>query len=1102
VRAVIVLKLSRATDFLILMEKSRFGFLRFFLGVALLLPALTLRASVADAPRIFLIGGSTMADFPAGHPKSGWGQMLPRFFNDPAMIRNHARSGRSSKSFIEQGLWDKVVGELRAGDYLIMCWGTNDSSADPARKTDPRTTFQANLRRFIAETRAKGATPILATQVAHRRWSDNGEWTETVSEYAQVNRELAASEQVPLLEMYELTTALEKGLGVEGSIKLHAHLEPRTNEFFPEGLKDNTHYSAYGATRVAALAVQEFRRLNLPFCSWLKTAAEAPGAATAAGGEDETRPVAAVDASAHLLFRDPKQPLDARVEDLLARLTLDEKLNLLGGIKDLFIRGVERFDIPEMKTADGPLGVRQWGESTLYPATMLLAATWNPARATQFGTALGRDSRARNVQVLLGPGVNIYRSPMNGRNFEYLGEDPWLASRMVVASIRALQAQGVSATIKHYAANNTEIGRLYLSSEVDERTLREIYLPVFRAAVVEADVWSVMGSYNRINGPFSTEHDWLNNQVLKKEWGFKGVLMSDWGATHDTLAAALGGLDLEMGRAVFFTADKLRPLVESGQIPRALIDDKARRVLRLILVGGWLEGNWWNQPISLNDPASATAALEIAREGITLLKNEGNLLPFDRTKAKSIAVLGPNAVKHTTGLGSGYVKPFRPVSFLDGIRAQAGATQIVSIPENAADPYVNGARYDGKLKLELFPSGGQASAPVYSTETDRIDAAELAGHYEPSLTARSRWIGRWSGRLAPMAPGDYEFVVDSHDAHVKVTVDGRQVWRSNSQAVTSFLVSLPGDRAVSFVVEVEQRKSFLPMRARVGWGPKRPVIPPEQVAALRAADAAVVCVGFNVVTGEGEGDDRPYALPGRQEELIRETARLNPRTIVVLNAGGSVATEGWIERVPGLLHAFYSGQEGGTALAEILFGDINPSGRMPFTWEKRWEDTAAFQSGYPDVTNPAVKTVEYREGIFVGYRWFDAKRIAARFPFGHGLSYTTFTYDKLTAQVIDDEVRVTVDVTNTGARAGAEVVQLYVSQPQCSVRRPVRELKGFAKVVLAPGERRTVELTLSREAFAFFHPERKRWTVEPGEFVLEAGASAADLRQTIRIRIP
>jgi beta-glucosidase len=1079
-----------------------FRFCRLLLTLAVLFAGLpAVRAAGSEAPRIFLIGGSTMADFPAGHPKPGWGQMLPQFFKDPAIIQNHARSGRSSKSFIDQGLWDKVVAEMQAGDYLIMCWGTNDSSSDPARRTDPRTTFRANLLRFITETRAKGATPVIATQVAHRRWNDQGRWNETASEYVHVNRELAASEQVPLMEMYELTTALEKGLGVEGSIRLHVYLAPGTNKFYPEGLNDNTHYSAYGATRIAALAVQEFRRLNLPFCAWLKVPAETP-LAVAAVGEDETRPVALVDAGAQPLFRDAKQPLDARVEDLLGRLTLDEKLNLLGGIKDLFIRGVERLDIPEMKTADGPLGVRQWGESTLYPATMLLAATWNEARSAQFGAALGRDSRARNVQVLLGPGVNIYRSPMNGRNFEYLGEDPWLASRMVVASIRELQAQGVAATIKHYAANNTEIGRLYLSSEVDERTLREIYLPVFRAAVVEADTWSVMGSYNRINGPFSTEHDWLNNQVLKKEWGFKGVLMSDWGATHDTLAAALGGLDLEMGRAVHFTADKLRPLVESGKIPRALIDDKARRVLRLILVGGWLEGNWWNQPIPLNEPQSAAAALAIAREGITLLKNEGTLLPIDRTKTKSVVVLGPNAVKHTTGLGSGYVKPFHAVSFLDGIRDKAGATRIVSIPENAPDPYVDGARYDGRLKLELLPVGAPSGPAAHVTETDRIDAAALAGRYEPSLTARTRWVGRWSGRLAPMPAGDYEFVVDSHDAHVKITVDGRQVWRSNSQAVTSFLVSLPGDRPVPFTVEVEQRKSFLPMQARVGWGPKRPVIAPEQVAALRAADAAVVCVGFNVVTGEGEGDDRPYALPGRQEELIRETARLNPRTIVVLNAGGSVATEDWIERVPGLLHTFYAGQEGGTALGEILFGDVNPSGRMPFTWEKRWEDTAAFQSGYPDMTDPAVKTVEYSEGIFVGYRWYDAKGIAPRFPFGHGLSYTTFAYDKLAAQVIDDEVRVTVDVSNTGARAGAEVVQLYVGQPGCSVPRPVRELKGFAKVALAPGERRTVEVTLPREAFAFFHPERKQWTVEPGEFVIEAAASAGDPRQRVSVLLP
>jgi len=788
---------------------------------------------------------------------------------------------------------------------------------------------------------------------------------------------------------------------------------------------------------------------------------------------------------------DAAAAVDAKVESLLRQMTGDEKLGMLGGVDAFFIRGVERLGIPRLKLGDGPVGVRNWGQSTLYPATLLLAATWSEELATRFGDSLGRDSRARGMHVSLAPGLNIYRSPLNGRNYEYMGEDPFLASRLGVASVRAVQARGVAATVKHFAANNSETHRSYTSNEIDERTLREIYLPAFRAAVQEGGAWAIMNAYNLLNGEHCTANDWLTNRVLKTEWGFRGVVMSDWNATHNSLGAALGGLDLEMPAANYFAADKLQPLLRSGELPAAVIDDKVRRILRMMVANGWLEQEQQNADIPLDDPTSAATALEVARAGITLLKNAGALLPLDASKVKTIAVLGPNAFQVATGLGSGKVKPFYGISMADGLTAALGSERVIAVPWSEPLSLLENARYSN-LQLELF--GGRAQKKPRQTGTPTsIALAWDKTNPGDTLTSRDLAFGRWTGGIEVATPGSYQFVIEARHANVQIWIDDVCYWDSVRESTGSFTLPLQVGKRHALRVEAEQRKRDTSFNLRVGWGAAVPVIPAEYAEAVKSADAVLVGVGFNVISGEGEGYDRSYALPGRQEELIKAAAQMNPRTIVALNAGGSVATANWIDDVPGLLHTFYFGQEGGRALAEILLGAVNPSGRLPISYERRWEDCAAYGNYPAHYTDTSVSKIFYREGIFLGYRWFDAKKNEPLFPFGHGLSYTTFAYGNMQLVRTASGVDVEFDVTNTGMRAGAEVAQLYVGQPACSVPRPVRELKGFSRVTLAPGETRRVRIPLGRDAFQFFHPAQKKWVVEAGDFTIETGGSSREL---------
>jgi beta-glucosidase len=805
--------------------------------------------------------------------------------------------------------------------------------------------------------------------------------------------------------------------------------------------------------------------------------------------------------AAPLPYQDRSAPVETRVADLLGRLSLDEKLSLITGDRDFYIRPIPRLGVPEMVMADGPLGVRNYGQSTAYPATIAVAASWNTALAESFGAALGRDCRARGVHILLAPGVNLQRVPTNGRNFEYFSEDPLLSARLGVAVIHGLQGQGVVATVKHYAANNQETERGTINVRVSPRALRELYLPAFRAAVVEGGAWAVMNSYNRLNGPYATASDWLNHHVLKREWGFAGVLISDWGAVHDTAAPFNAGLDLEMPGGEFFTAEKLRPLLAARHIDIATLDDKIARILRLEIANGFLDRPQRDASIPLDDPRSAAVALQAAREGIVLLKNEQSTLPLDRAKPQRLVVLGPLADLAAAGGGSSHVRPFHSTSALAGLRALVGpGIEIDHIPDlgiAAINRLLHSTKFAAPLKLEFFNNIELAGEPIATQPADQIDH-DWASAPVPALGEKN-YSARWTGEIEAPATGEYSFVMQSDDGS-RVLLDDQPIidlWGPHAIETKTVRLTLPA--GVKHRLRVEYFQEAGDAIVRFGWGPtpKEDPLPARYAERVRTADAVVVCAGF-LMAEESEGVDHDFALPDGQPELIRAVSALNPRTIVVLHTGNRVATADWIGGVPALLQAWFPGQAGGRALAEILFGEVNPSGKLPVTYEARWEDNASF-GNFPGKHGH----VDYGEDIFVGYRWFDHRKLTPLFPFGHGLSYTTFKYEDVrVASGADGSAIITFRLTNTGDRVGTEVAQVYLEPPPSAVPRAVRELKGFARVTLAPGASQTVSVTLARDAFTYFDERTGAWQITPGRHVIAVGASSRDLRGSATLDVP
>jgi beta-glucosidase len=805
------------------------------------------------------------------------------------------------------------------------------------------------------------------------------------------------------------------------------------------------------------------------------------------------------------------QGVEQRVEALLKQLTLEEKIDLLSGTDGFFVRDVKRLGLPRLKMADGPMGVRNFGPATAMAAGVGLAATWNPQLAERVGTEMGRDARAKGVHFLLGPGVNIYRSPTNGRNFEYFGEDPFLASRITVGYIRGVQSQGVSATVKHFAANNSEFDRHKTDSVVDERTLREIYLPAFEAAIKEARVGAVMSSYNLVNGEHASQHRHLLTEIARDDWGFEGVMMSDWGGTYDGVAAVNGGQDLEMPGPAHMSRRNLLPAIEQGKVSVATIDEHVRRILRTAARFGWLDREQTETAIPRFNQTGRQAALQAAREGMVLLKNEGNLLPLDRKRLKSVLVVGPNSYPAVpVGGGSARVEPFAAVSFMEGISHALAPSSvnvyyhrgIPTLAEMAQGTAFTDAPADGKpgIKAEFFKTEEMQGAPFLTRSEPHVNYASVAGWRAafPEGTLSSRWTGYYT----PQAAGEHDVFMQStgeDGGFCRLYVDDKLVfdnWKVSRALVSTTTLGLDA-RPHKVVVEHHGRSSWLGAKLRLGIARRGTVVPEEVKRMAARADVVVVAAGFDHET-ESEGADRTFSLPTGQDELIREMATANRNTVVVVTSGGGTDMTGWVERVPAVLQAWFPGQEGGTALAEILLGDTNPSGRLPVTFERRWEDNPARASYYP--ASEDTKRVEYKEGVFVGYRGYEKNNVRPLFAFGHGLSYTTFKYDnlKLTrAPVADEKVErpfeVSFDVKNTGARAGADVAQVYVSDTHALVPRPPKELKGFVKVSLRPGESRRVTVLLDWRAFSYYDAAAKHWRADPGDFHILVGRSSEQI---------
>jgi len=801
---------------------------------------------------------------------------------------------------------------------------------------------------------------------------------------------------------------------------------------------------------------------------------------------------------------------ETRVESLLKQLTLEEKIDLIGGVDSFYIRAIPKIGLPRLKMADGPVGVRNYGPSTVFGGIGLVAS-WDPELARQIGAVIGQDARSRGVHFMLGPGVNIYRAPMNGRNFEYFGEDPYLSSRTAVGYIEGMQGQGVSATIKHFMGNNSEFDRHNGDSIIDERTMREIYMPVFEAAVKEAHVGAIMDSYNLTNGTHMTQNGYLNIDVAKKDWGFTGIMMSDWDATYDGVAAANGGLDLEMPSGKFMNRTTLLPAVKSGKISEATIDDKVRRILRTAIQFGWLDREQTDLTIPRLNPEGRKVTLEAARAGMVLLKNDGNVLPWDKTKIHSIAVIGPDAHPAVpAGGGSAEAVPFAAVSYLEGVANYLGGgakvyyergiptfDEIARHTEFSAD--ASGGRQG--LKTEFYTNANLSGTPAVTRTDKHIN-------YQPARGgdgAASDMSIRWTGYFTPSTPGDYLVFIQGpgENGGYRLYIDKKLVF-DNWKQWYAFVSE------TSMMLSAGPHEVEMDYYAKGGWGKTAAdlgivradtLVSPEAKTLASRADAVVLAVGFDP-SDEGESGDRTFRLPPGQDELINQIAAVNKNTVVVVTSGGGVDMSAWVDHVPALLEAWYPGQEGGTALVQLLFGDANPSGRLPISIERRWEDNAVHDSYYP---KPGEKKVEYKEGVFVGYRHFDKSGIKPLFPFGYGLSYTTFGYNNLTvspAGTADDtHVVVSFDVTNTGTRAGADVAQVYVGDRHAPVPRPLKELKGFARTELNPGETKHLQVDLDRWAFSYYDVKGHGWTIAPGDFDIYVARSSAEIELSGKVTL-
>ncbi len=801
---------------------------------------------------------------------------------------------------------------------------------------------------------------------------------------------------------------------------------------------------------------------------------------------------------------DEKKHIEKKIDELIKKMSLEEKIELLSGKGNESFETVpnERLGIPVLKMADGPLGVR-WGRAMAFPSGVAMASTWNVNLIEELGKALAQEVIHKGRNVILGPCVNIARILHGGRNFESFGEDPHLAARMTVAYIEGVQSKSVAATVKHFACNNQEFERRFIDVNVDERTLNEIYLPAFKAAVKEANVLTVMSAYNKLNGYYCSENDDLLNKKLKEEWEFDGLVMSDWGAVHSSVKTAISGLDLEMPNGKYLNYSNLIEPIKNGEVKESVIDDKARRILRIMFKLGLFDKE--NNSKNSNSVDVSKISYQTASEGIVLLKNEKNILPLNVDKIKSIAVIGTNALLNRTGGGgSSMVAPAYSISPLKALKNKFG--------EKVKINYEIGVKLNG----DVFPAESPSLYLYEYNDEDHgllgeyFDNMELRGKpvatrvdqtidFEWGYKSPIRGIGtevysvRWSGFIKVLQDSDYLLEIINDDG-VRLFIDDKLVvndWESHGAKYNSCEVNLEANKKHKITIEYYQNKGDAVIK--FGWKSTRENLFNDAVKAASKSDAVIVFAGTSPYF-ETEGRDREsLELPNNQDELIEAVAKVNKNVVVVLVSGSPVLMTKWIDKVAAVVQAWFGGSEAGNAIADILLGRQNPSGKLPMTFPERWEDCSAYNT-YKSESG----TAHYSDGIFVGYRHFDKKEIEPRFPFGHGLSYTNFIYSNLTVESKSQKksisIKVNFEIKNSGKIEGAEVAQLYIKKVNSKIVRAVKELKAFHKVNLKPSETRRIEFTLTEEAFSYFDVDKNNWNVETGEYSILIGSSSRDIR--------
>ena len=823
-------------------------------------------------------------------------------------------------------------------------------------------------------------------------------------------------------------------------------------------------------------------------------------------------PILAFPAWSQDLYRDPHAGVEARVSDLLDRLTLDEKISLLNGTSST-TNPVPRLGIPPMEMVDSGEGVfggskDMSGPATQFPGGVEMCSTWDPALIGRMAEAIGVEvhNKGTGASVLLGPAVNLARSPFGGRNGEFLGEDPYLNARMAVAYIQGIQRTGVGACIKHYVCNNEESDRGQVNVTVSQRALFELYFPVFFAAVTEAHTWAIMAAYNSVNGHYMTANHYLLTDVLKRGWKFDGTVISDWGAVHEP-AAVPAGTDLEMPGPRVLTPAAVHAALDKQVLTENDINEAVRRLLRLMVRVGLLDGSRPKPDHSLVDsPDHREIAYQVATEGIVLLKNEKNVLPLRASVLHSIALVGHGVHDMMTAAPIGgddrpAVSARHVVSLEEGLRQEiGGATTLVVVdtpysnavvPASALTPA--GDPHGSGLHAEYFQSLDMSGKPDLTRTDATVNLQKNAGDHSI----------RWTGTLQAPQSGNYELAINSASG-VRLYLDGRLLidsWKSvldtGVLAASQHYVSVALEAGQSHPLRIEAFQNGQPASVRFGWHRHDDTA---EVEAARHADVALVCVTTH--GDEGEAHDRTsYHLPHFDEQTIRDVAAVNRHTIVILNNGTPISCKDWIDQVPGIIEAWYPGEEAGHALADIIFGKVNPSGKLPVTFGAKRED-------YPDYSHfPGDENgqVNYAEGIYVGYRHFDKANIAPQFPFGYGLSYTTFQYAdlRLSKPMFQpgDTTQATVRITNTGQRAGDEVAELYVHDLAPRIDKPVRELKGFARVSLQPGESKTVTFTITPRDLAYCDVNGRQWKADAGDYAIEVGHSSRDLTQKATLQL-